>query len=99
MKPSRDEFKAEVLQLFATRGPSEILADKQVDAQVGYTFPDTSRYANLGILLQVNNLTNSPYRTRIGADSGGPRTASGATFVETYEKYGPQYLLGVNYRF
>jgi iron complex outermembrane receptor protein len=95
----RSKFKAEVLQLFATRGPSEILADKQVDAQLGYTFPETSRFGNLGILLQVNNLTDSPYRTRIGADSGGPRTGSGQTFVETYEKYGRQYLLGVNYRF
>lgn len=95
----RSKFKAEVLQLFATRGPSEILADKQVDAQLGYTFPETSRFGNLGILLQVNNLTDSPYRTRIGADSNGPRTAGGQTFVETYEKYGRQYLLGVNYRF
>ena len=96
----RSKFKAEVLQLFATRGPSEILADKQVDAQLGYTFPETSRLLpNFGILLQVNNLTDSPYRTRIGADSSGPRTASGQTFIETYEKYGRQYLLGFNYRF
>ena len=44
--------------MFATRGPSEILADKQVDAQLGYTFPETSRLLpNFGILLQVNNLT------------------------------------------
>lgn len=95
----RSPFKGEVVQLFTNRGFTQILADKQVDAQVGYTFPETSRFANLGVLLQVYNLTDSPYRTRIGLDQGGPTTASGDTFIETYEKYGRQWLLGVNYRF
>ena len=95
----RSAFKGEVVQLFANRGQTEILADKQVDAQIGYTFPKTSSLADLGILLQVNNLTNSPYRTRLGIDGGGPTTASGAQFIETYEKYGQQWLLGFNYRF
>ena len=79
--------------------PREILADKQVDAQLGYTFPKGSSLADLGVLLQVNNVTNSPYRTRLGLDSGGPTTANGAKFTETYEKYGRQFLLGFNYRF
>ncbi|WP_309662493.1 TonB-dependent receptor [Sphingomonas sp.] len=95
----RSPFKGEVVQLFATRGFTEILADKQVDAQVGYTFPETSRMLpNLGIQLQVNNVTDSPYRTLIGVD-GGPTTANGSRFIETYEKYGRQWLLGFNYRF
>lgn len=95
----RSPFKGEVVQLFATRGFTEILADKQVDAQIGYTFPETSRMLpNLGILLQVNNVTDSPYRTLIGVD-GGPTTTDGSRFIETYEKYGRQYLLGFNYRF
>ncbi len=95
----RSAFKGEVVQLFTNRGFTEILADKQVDAQVGYTFPEGSRFQNLGFLLQVYNLTNSPYRTRLGLDEGGPTTASGGTFIETYEKYGRQWLFGVNYRF
>ena len=66
----RSAFKGEVVQLFATRGFTEILADKQVDAQIGYTFND-GPLENLGILLQVNNLTDSPYRTRLGLDGGG----------------------------
>jgi len=95
----RSPFKGEVVQLFANRGFTEILADKQVDAQIGYTFPETSRFApNFGVLLQVNNLTDSPYRTLIGVDSG-PTTANGGRFIETYEKYGRQWLLGFNYRF
>jgi iron complex outermembrane receptor protein len=95
----RSAFKGEVVQLFTNRGFTEILADKQVDAQVGYTFQPGSRFENLGFLLQVYNLTNSPYRTRIGLDEGGPTTANGGTFIETREEYGRQFLFGVNYRF
>jgi iron complex outermembrane receptor protein len=94
----RSAFKGEVVQLFATRGFTEILADKQVDAQIGYTFND-GPLANLGVLLQVNNLTDSPYRTRVGLDGGGAKTQNGGSLPETYEKYGRQFLFGVNYRF
>jgi iron complex outermembrane recepter protein len=94
----RSAFKGEVVQLFATRGFTEILADKQVDAQVGYTFQE-GPLENLGVLLQVNNLTNSPYRTRLGLDDGGTKTSNGGSLPETYEKYGRQFLFGVNYRF
>ena len=94
----RSKFKGEVVQLFATRGYTEILADKQVDAQLGYTF-EAGPLEGLGVLLQVNNLTNSPYRTRLGLDTGGTTTADGQTLLETYETYGRQFLLGFNFRF
>ncbi len=94
----RSAFKGEVVQLFATRGFTEILDDEQVDAQIGYTF-EQGPLEGLGVLLQVNNLTDSPYRTRLGLDTGGTHTANGGTLQETYEEYGRQILLGVNYRF
>lgn len=94
----RSKFKGEVLGLYTVRTFSEILADKQVDAQVGYTFPEGTRFQNLGFLLQVYNLTDAPYRTRFGLDTSGV-TATGTTFGEQYEKYGRQVLFGVNYRF
>lgn len=94
----RSAFKGEVVQLFATRGQTEILADKQVDAQIGYTF-DSGALEGFGVLFQVNNLTDSPYRTRLGLDGGGTKTADGGSLLETYEKYGRQFLLGFNYRF
>jgi iron complex outermembrane receptor protein len=93
----RSAFKGEVVQLFTNRGLTEILADKQVDAQAGYTFPEGTRLENLGFLVQVYNLTNSPYRTKIGLDKGGPVT--GSTFIEQYEKYGRQVLFGASYKF
>lgn len=95
----RSAFKGEVTQLFAVRGLTEILADDQLDAQVGYTFQEGSSLAGLGVLLQVNNLTDSPYRTRLGVDGGGARTTDGSFLPETYEKYGRQFLFGINYRF
>ncbi|MBC9031852.1 TonB-dependent receptor [Sphingomonas sp. JC676] len=94
----RSAFKGEVVQLFATRGQTEILADRQVDAQIGYTFEKGS-LNGFGVLFQVNNLTDSPYRTRLGLDDGGTHTADGQSLPETYEKYGRQFLLGFNYRF
>ena len=94
----RSAFKGEVVQLFATRGQTEILADRQVDAQIGYTF-ESGSLEGFGVLFQVNNLTDSPYRTRLGLDSGGTHTADGSSLLETYEKYGRSFLLGFNYRF
>ena len=97
-KRFREAFKGEVVQLFTNRGYTEILDDEQIDAQIGYTFED-GPLEGLGLLFQVNNLTNSPYRTRIGLDGGGVTTADGASLPETYEEYGRQYLFGINYRF
>ncbi|MFC0633542.1 TonB-dependent receptor [Brevundimonas balnearis] len=97
-KRFREAFKGEVVQLFATRGQTEILDDEQVDAQIGYTFQDGA-LEGLGLLFQVNNLTNSPYQTRLGIDGGGTTTADGGFLPEVYEEYGRQFLFGVNYRF
>jgi iron complex outermembrane receptor protein len=95
----RSAFKGEVTQLFAARGATEILADKQLDAQIGYTFQEDSSLSGLGILLQVNNLTNSAYRTRQGVDGGGAKTADGTFLPEIIDKYGRQILFGISYKY
>lgn len=95
----RSGFKGEVVQLFANRGLTEILADTQLDAQIGYSFPEGSSLSGLSILLQANNVTDSPYRTRLGVDGGGPRTTGGDYLPEIYEKYGRQFLFGASYKF
>ena len=83
----RSAFKGEVVSLFSNLATPRILADKQLDAQVGYTFQPGSRLNGLGILLQVTNLLNSPYRTVNGND------------LNFYEKYGRQWFLGASYHF
>ena len=87
----RSGFKGEIVSLFTNLGYPYILADKQLDAQVGYTFQDGSRLAGLGIQLQVSNVLDSPYRTSY--------TVGGTQTLETFEKYGRQWLLGLSYKF
>lgn len=89
----RDAFQGEVIALFTNPGFPQILADKQLDAQIGYTFQPGSRLNGLGIQLQVSNVLNSPYRTTY---TTGP---SQVDTLETFEKYGRQWLLGASYHF
>ena len=87
----RSAFKGEIVSLFSNLGFPLIGADSQMDAQVGYTFQPGSRLNGLGIVLQVSNVLNSPYRTYY--DVNGTQT------LETFEKYGRSWLLGASYHF
>jgi iron complex outermembrane receptor protein len=87
----RDAFKGEVVSLYTNLGFPQILADKQLDAQIGYTFQDDSRLKGLGIVLQVTNVLDSPYRTSYDVN--------GTTTLENFEKYGRQWILGASYHF
>jgi iron complex outermembrane recepter protein len=89
----RSGFKGEVVALFSNLGFSLIQPDSQLDAQIGYTFQPGSRLNGLGILLQVSNVLNSPYRTYLAT---GPNNVP---ILENTEKYGRQWLLGASYHF
>ena len=82
------------MALFDQIGYTKILADKQTDFQAGYEFQD-GRMKGLSVLLQVNNVTNSPYRTQ--QVSGLPNGVSVARPLE-YDTYGRTILFGVNYK-
>ena len=88
----RSEFRGEVTMLFSDRSYSMIQADRQTDLQLGYAVQGGAA-KGLSFLFQINNLNDSPYRTSLGT-----AFTSGALVPEIYEKYGRQYLLGVNYR-
>jgi iron complex outermembrane receptor protein len=88
----RSAYRGEVTGLFAQRAFSEILAEKQIDFQTGYTFEE-GRFKGMSVLLQVNNLTNEPYQTKQGDPFSG-----GAYAPERYTTYGRQVLLGVSYK-
>jgi iron complex outermembrane receptor protein len=87
----RSAFKGEVVSLFTNLGYPLIQPDSQLDAQIGYTFQKGSRLEGLGILLQVGNVLNSPYRTYYDVN--------GTDTLETVEKYGRTWLLGASYHF
>jgi iron complex outermembrane receptor protein len=88
----RSAYRGEVTGLFAQRAFSEILAEKQIDCQAGYAF-EHGPLQGLSLLLQVNNLNNSPYQTRQGDPFSG-----GSYAPERYTTYGRQILLGVSYK-
>jgi outer membrane receptor protein involved in Fe transport len=56
--------------------------------QVGYTFNEGA-FKGLGLLFQVNNLTNAAYQTYAGTKDRPLE----------YIKWGRTYLLGANYKF
>lgn len=92
----RSEFQGEVTTLFAQRSYTQVLADRQTDLQLGYAFDDDSRLSGWSVIFQVNNVTDSPYRTVQRSDFGG-----GGDFYTTpleYNEYGRQYLLGLNFK-
>ncbi len=88
----RSAYRGEVTGLFAQRAFSEILAEKQLDFQMGYNF-EQGALKGASILLQINNLGNEPYQTKQGDAFSG-----GSYAPERYTTYGRQLLLGVNYK-
>jgi len=87
----RSAFKGEIVALYSNLGFTLIQPDAQLDAQIGYTFQPGSRLNGLGLLLQVSNVLNSPYRTYYDVN--------GTATLETVEKYGRSWLVGASYHF
>ena len=92
----RSSFQGEITTLFAQRSYTQVLPDRQTDLQLGYDFRGDSKLAGWSVIFQVNNVTNSAYRTVQRSDFG-----NGGDFFTTpleYNEYGRQYLLGVNFK-
>lgn len=86
----RSAFRGEVAGLHNARSFTQINADKQTDLQLGYEF-NSGDLKGMSILFQVNNVTNSPYTTTNG-------TANGVMAPEEYNRYGRQFMVGLNYK-
>jgi iron complex outermembrane recepter protein len=83
----RSDFVGEISNFSNDRTLRYVVGENVVDAQVGYNF-ESGALKGLGLLLQVNNLTNSPYQTYA------------VTKDRPYEyiKYGRTYLFGLSYK-
>lgn len=90
----RSSFTGEAVALFDQLGYTKILANRQTDLQLGYEFPE-GRWKGLSILLQVNNLGNSPDATVQVA--GLPNGMQVSRPLE-YDTWGRTYLLGFSYK-
>ena len=84
----RSDFIGEISGFGSDRELRFVKGEKIVDAQIGYEFRDGS-LKGLGILLQVNNLTNAAYETYQQTPDQ----------VVEFQKYGRTILLGANYKF
>ena len=85
---SRSAFLGEVQGAGGDRTRVYFDGEEVVDAQLGYTF-QSGPLQNLGFLLQVNNLTDEPFRRFSGVEDR----------PNEFTEYGRTYLFGVNYRF
>ncbi len=94
---SRSRYMAAVRNAWGDTSYTTIEPERVVDFQVGYGF-ESGTYKGLSILLQVNNVTNEPYRTMMTVDSNSGKVPN-LLYPGTYDRYGRQYLLGVNYKF
>jgi len=88
----RSPFRAESLGPHGDRIATEIRSESIVDFQASYEI-QRGAAKGLSVLLQIDNLTDAPYRTRQIGGYGGTFDAP-----ETYNTYGRLLLLGVNYR-
>lgn len=90
----RSAFTGEAVALFDQLGYTKVLADRQTDFQAEYDFSQ-GRWKGLSLLLQVNNLTNTPYHTeQIAGLSNGVSLG----LPLEYDTYGRTVLFGVNYK-
>nr|WP_232145189.1 TonB-dependent receptor [Luteimonas sp. Y-2-2-4F] len=88
----RDPYRGEYGALFGTRSYRFTQSENQLDLQLSYEFQPGSRLEGLSLLLQANNLTDTPFRTEV-SEGGG----SGLFLPEEYTRYGRQYMLGFRY--
>jgi iron complex outermembrane receptor protein len=88
----RSDFRGEITGLFADRVFTRILGEAQTDLQIGYDF-QAGTLEGLSVQFQVNNLTNTAYRTVQDPSTGAP-----SRYPLEYNLYGRQILLGLNYK-
>lgn len=84
----RSDFIGEIGNFAGNRTLRYVVGEDVIDAQVSYTFGAGS-LDGLSLLLQAQNLTNSPYQTY----------ASTKDRPLEYIEWGRTYLVGVSYKF
>jgi TonB-dependent receptor len=89
----RSDFTGEIIANFNQLSYTEIKGETVTNLQAGYEFKRGGA-KGLSVLLQVNNLTNSPYQT---SQVSNFNVGTVVTPLE-YDTFGRTILLGVNYK-
>ncbi len=84
----RSDFIGEIGNFNGARTLRYVVGENITDIQLGYTFNEGS-LKGLGLLFQVNNLTNEAYQTYAGTKDRPLE----------YLRWGRGFLLGANYKF
>lgn len=84
----RSDYIGEIGNFNGARTLRYVVGENITDLQVGYNFNDGA-FKGLGLLFQVNNLTNAAYRTYAGTKDRPLE----------YIKWGRGYMLGASYKF
>ncbi|HEV2540263.1 MAG TPA: TonB-dependent receptor [Frateuria sp.] len=85
----RSDFIGEIGNFAGNRTLRYVVGENIFDAEVGYTFSDSSKLRGFSVQLQASNLTNAPYRTYAGSKDRPLE----------YIEWGRTYLLGATYKF
>ena len=88
---TRSAFRGETKGFGADYQTINIAAETVQDAQVNYTFPDSSALKGLSLYLQVSNIGDEPFSAY---NSGDPTYRP-----EKYFEYGRTTLAGFSYKF
>lgn len=94
----RSRYLAAVRNIHGQTSYTTIEPEDILDFQIGYGFDD-GRFKGVSMLLQVANLTDESYRTRMNVDPGGPGNTPDLMYPGVHNTYGRQYMLGLNYKF
>ena len=85
----RSDFIGEIGNFNGARTLRYVVGENIFDAQVDYTFGESSKLRGFSLQLQASNLTNAPYRTYAGTRDRPLE----------YIEWGRTYLLGATYKF
>jgi iron complex outermembrane receptor protein len=89
----RSDFTGEIIALFDQLGYTTIKGETVTNLQAGYEFKEGAA-KGLSFLLQINNVTNSPYQT---SQTSTFNIGHVVTPLE-YDTFGRTILLGANYK-
>ncbi|WP_395702362.1 TonB-dependent receptor [Aquabacterium sp.] len=84
----RSDFIGEIGNFAGNRTLRYVVGESILDAQLGYSF-DSGPMKGLSLLLQVNNINNTPYKTYAGTKDRPLE----------YIEWGRSFLLGADYKF
>ena len=86
----RSDFLGEVQGFGSSRTLRSITEETLIDAQLSYSFPDSSPVTGLTLYLQGTNLTNEPFTGFLNNDHRQ---------IKDWQEYGATYFFGGSYRF